>query len=390
MIRGVPSADWARRAMWAGVARQVLAHGEMSRPVLARWLAVGPRALEAMLGELPAGGMLVERRGRVALNARFGSVVGVDMGASNLRFALADFTGGVLARAEEKLRPEDGPRKTIHQIQKGIEGLLKSSADLSLRAIAIDVPSPVHPKTRVATFANNLPGWKNIDLRGELERKFRLPVAMENDANMAAIGEHWRGIARGKDHFVFVAVGTGIGSGIFANGRLYEGHTGAAGELFRLQIEWPRWAEEFPETGYFENYVSGMGIAAEGRKALGGSAASTDLIAMRDARFVFAAMRRGNPSARAVLEKIFTMLGVGVANLVAILDPDLIVLGGGIVAGAPEFILSTVRKVVRKIHPNAPPVKLSALGDRAQTAGAIYSALRAACSPDLPESHRPR
>ncbi len=325
-------------------------------------------------------------RDRTNPSARRGCVAGVDMGASNLRFALADFSGKVFARVEEKLRPEDGPRKTILQIQKGIERLLKRRAGVPLRAIAIDVPSPVHPKTRVATFANNLPGWKNIDLRAELERKFRLPVAMENDANMAAIGEHWRGVARGKDNFVFVAVGTGIGSGIFANGRIYEGRTGSAGELFRLQIDWRRWAEEFPDTGYFENFVSGMGIAAEGRKALGGTAASKGLIEMRDARFVFEAMRRGNRQACEVLEKIFTMLGVGVANLVAILDPDLIVLGGGIVAGAPEFVLSTVRKVVRKIHPDAPPIKLSALGARAQTTGAIFSALNAASRPGLPAS----
>lgn len=329
-------------------------------------------------------------RGRATPVGRRGCVAGVDMGASNLRFALADFTGKVLARAEEKLRPEDGPRKTILQIQKGIERLLGRRAGLLLRAIAVDVPSPVHPKTRVATFANNLPGWKDIDLRRELEKKFRLPVVMENDANMAAIGEHWRGVARGKDNFVFVAVGTGIGSGIFANGRLYEGRTGSAGELFRLQVEWPRWAEEFPDTGYFENYVSGMGIAAEGRKALGSSARPGGLIELRDARFVFDAMRRGNPEARGVLEKIFTMLGVGVANLVAILDPDLIVLGGGIVAGAPEFVLSTVRKVVRKIHPDAPPIKLSALGDRAQTAGAIYSALRAAHGANVAEARPSR
>ena len=380
MTRAVPSTDWARKAVWAGVARQVLAHGEMSRPVLAQWLAVGPRVLGAMLHELAAGGMIVERRGRVGLNARFGSVVGVDMGASNVRFAVADFTGRVLARSEEKLRPEDGPRKTIRQIQEGIERLGRRRPGFPLRAIAIDVPSPVHPKTRVATFANNLPGWKNIDLRRELERKFRLPVAIENDANMAAIGEHWRGVARGKDNFVFVALGTGIGSGIFADGRLYPGRTGSAGELFRLNVDWRRWAEVFPDTGYFEHYVSGMGIAAAGRRILGTFAKgrSSGLAEARDARFVFDAMRRGNPKARALLDEIFTMLGVGVANLIAVLDPDLIVLGGGLVNGAPDLMLSFVRKVVGKIHPNAPPVKLSALGDGAQTAGAIYSALRAA------------
>ncbi len=380
MTRGVPSTDWALETVWAGVARRVLAHGEMSRPVLARWLAVGPRVLEAMLGDLGTEGMIVERRGRVGLNARFGSVVGVDMGASNLRFALADFSGAPLSVVGGKVRPEDGPQKAIAQIAKGIRRLVRVRGGARLRAIGISVPSPVDAKTRVATFANNLPGWKNIDLRSELEGLFRVPVEIENDANLAAVGEHWRGVARGKDNFVFVALGTGIGSGIFADGRLYPGRTGSAGELFRLNVDWRRWAEVFPDTGYFEHYVSGMGIAAAGRRVLKtlGGRKSSGLAEARDARFVFEAMRRGNPKARALLDEIFTMLGVGVANLIAVLDPDLIVLGGGLVKGAPDRMLTIVRKVVGKIHPNAPPIKLSALGDGAQTAGAIYSALRAA------------
>jgi predicted NBD/HSP70 family sugar kinase len=379
-------------AVSAYVARLLLRRGEMSRPELARALFLGPGVLEAMLGELPVGGMIIERRGRVAPNAGFASVVGVDMGASNLRFALADFSGTPLSAAWGKVRPEDGPQKTIAQIAQGIRRLVRRRKRAPLRAIAVSVPSPVDPKTRVATFANNLPGWKNIDLRSELEQMFRVPVEIENDANLAAIGEHWRGVARDKANFVFVALGTGIGSGIFADGRLYRGRTGSAGELFRLNVDWRRWREEFHETGFFENYVSGMGIAAAGRRVLGrlGGRRSSGLTGARDARFVFDAMRRGNPKARAVLDEIFTMLGVGVADLVAVLDPDLIVLGGGLVKGAPERMLSIVRKVVKTIHPGAPPVKLSALGDRAQIFGAIYSALEAACRLGLPEPRASR
>jgi glucokinase len=124
-----------------------------------------------------------------------------------------------------------------------------------------------------------------------------------------------------------------------------------------------------------------MGIAAEGRKALQppASSAASDLATERDAYFVFEAFRQGDPNARSVLERIFTMLGVGISNVVAILDPDLIVLGGGIVKGAPEFMLSTVGKVVQHIYKeNAPPIKLSALEDKAQTFGAIRSALTVA------------
>jgi glucokinase len=145
-----------------------------------------------------------------------------------------------------------------------------------------------------------------------------------------------------------------------------------------MNIDWPRWAEDFGDSGHFESYVSGIGIAAEGRKTLQPPASSgaSDLATERDAYFVFEAFRQGDPNARAVLEKIFTMLGVGISNIVSILDPDLIVLGGGIAKGAPEFMLSTVGKVVQHLYKeNAPPIKLSALEDKAQTFGAIRSAL---------------
>jgi glucokinase len=204
---------------------------------------------------------------------------------------------------------------------------------------------------------------------------------MENDANLAAIGEHWRGIARGVNNFVFIALGTGIGSGVFADGKLYRGRTGWAGELFRMNIDWPRWSEDFSDTGHFESLVAGLGIAAEGRKMLGPAAQGDPggLAQERDAFFVFESFRQGNPQARTVLEKIFTMLGVGIANVVAILDPDLIVLGGGITKGAPDFMLATVGKVVRAIQKEiTPPIKLSALEDKAQTFGAICSALAVA------------
>jgi glucokinase len=281
----------------------------------------------------------------------------------------------------------------IAQIKEGIRSLAVSARSerrnketaagathaSPLRALAIGVPSPIDPERGVVAYANNLPGWKNIHLGRELQKEFRVPVFLENDANMAALGEHWRGVARDVKNFVFIALGTGIGSGIFVDGKLHRGRTGNAGELYRLNVEWQRWTEDFGEVGYFESYVSGMGIAAEGRRVLGPSALSDPGLAEeRDAYFVFEAYRQGNPLARQVLEKVFTMLGVGVADLVAVLDPDLIVLGGGITKGAPAFMMDTVDKVVHRLQSDPPPVRLSALEDKAQTYGAIASALTVA------------
>jgi len=383
--------------------REIAAPGVIALRTLGRAVGIPASTLANMIRTLVRRGLVVlsEDRKKVGVNPRYGYVVGIDLGASHLHFALADFRGEILKDSTIKIRPEDGPKKMIGQIKEGIGAL--AAAPLSaggrdsntkaaghprgsvgpalrlgrLRAISIGVPSAVDTVQGVVGWANNLPGWTNVHLGRELERAFRVPIFLENDANMAAIGEHWRGVAKGVRNFVFVALGTGIGSGILIDGKIYAGRTGWAGELFRMNVEWQRWDEEFPDTGYFESYVAGLGIAAEGRKALGAPPpGDAGLREERDAFFVFQAHREGNPKATEVLERIFTILGVGMANVVAVLEPDLIVFGGGIAKGAPDLMLSIVEKVVRRIQKDiTPPFVLSSLGDKAQTYGAIRSAL---------------
>jgi glucokinase len=314
-----------------------------------------------------------------------GWVAGVDMGASNLRFARADWRGRIQSTASERVRPEGGPEGVISQIVVGVERLASSRGKGSApAAIAVGVPSAVDPCTGRVSLANNLPGWVNVDLGGAIQAHFKTQVVVDNDANMAALGERWRGTARRAANFVFVALGTGIGSGVVVNGQLCHGRTGNAGELYRFNVDWRQWQRTFPDTGYFEFRVAGLGIAAAGRRALGGRKQrnARGLVADRDAHFVFEAFRAGNPRARAVLDRAFTILGVGVSDLVSVLDPDLVVLGGGLTRGAPQLMLETVRRVVRQIHPDiAPPIRLSTLGDRAQLYGAISAALESTNTP---------
>jgi predicted NBD/HSP70 family sugar kinase len=311
--------------------------------------------------------------------------VAVDMGASHLRFVLADERGQILEEARERVKSEAGTRAVVTQILEGITRLAPTGE--SLHGIAIGVPGAVHPQTGKVFEANNVPGWREVDLGQELEDAFQVPVFLDNDANMAAIGEHWRGVAQSVDNFVFVALGTGIGAGVFVNGRICRGRTGSAGEIFKMNVDWTRWNDDFPDTGHFETYVSGLGLAAEGRKILpGGNGANASTLAEeRDARYVFSAMHRGNAQACALVENSFTMLGVGMANLVSVLDPELIVVNGGVVRGAPELLLKTVERVVRRIHERPPEIRLSSLGDKAQIWGALYTLLH----PSAPPAIRP-
>ena len=362
--------------------QRLASHGEVALSALAREVGLRPPTLAGKLRPLGRRELVVysKDRKRVGINPAYGYVVGVDLGGSHLHYALADFRGEIFKDTTVKVRPEDGPHKMIQQMKEQIRFLAKEAGRRKLLALAVGVPSPVDTEQGVVAWANNLPGWTNIRLGRELEKAFRVPIFMENDANMAAIGEHWRGVARGVKNFVFVALGTGIGSGVFVDGKLLHGRTGSAGEVFRMNLEWNRWDEEFPDTGYFENYVAGLGIAAAGRKVLGApTTEDAGLREERDAYFVFQEHREGNPQATAVLERVFTILGVGISNVVAVLDPELIVFGGGIAKGAPDLMLATVEKVVRRIQKEiTPPFKLSSLGDKAQTYGAIASALTVA------------
>jgi glucokinase len=302
--------------------------------------------------------------------------VAVDMGASHLRFVLATADGQILAQARDQVSSEHGPSAVIAQIRTGIAGVLEQKPEAgTVRGIAIGVPGGVDPRTGKVLEANNVPGWHEVDMGGELEEAFQLPVYLDNDANMAAIGERWRGVARGVDDFVFIALGTGIGAGLFVNGQISRGRNGFAGELFRMNLEWPRWNEDFPDTGYLEAYVSGRGLATEGRKVLaeGNGRPLNSLAESRDARFVFDALRKNHPQAKALVEKSFVMLGVGVANIANILDPELIVFNGGLVQGAPEMLLEIVERVVARIHPRPPHIRFSTLGDQAQIWGALHT-----------------
>ena len=297
------------------------------------------------------------------------------MGATHLRFVLADPSGNFLKRSFAQVQSESGPRGVISQTREGIEQLLEGADCGALRGIAIGVPGAVDPKSGKVLDANNLPGWREVDMGQELKKAFSVPIYLDNDANMAAIGERWRGVAKGVDNFIFIAVGTGIGAGIFIDGRMCRGYSGFAGELFRMNLDWTRWEEDFPDTGYLEAHISGVGLAMQGRKVLAGGNGSkgTTLAESRDARYVFEAMSAGDAQARALVEKSFVMLGVGVANMVSILDPELVVFNGGIVQGAPELLVEIVQRVVQRIHPRAPRIALSTLGDKAQIFGALHT-----------------
>jgi len=191
---------------------------------------------------------------------------------------------------------------------------------------------------------------------------------VDNDVNMAVLGEHWRGVARGRRNVVFIAVGAGIGAGLLINGALYRGATHAAGEVGYMLLDPKALWQEFRELGFLELRASGPALAARARQVMQRSRLS-------DAKAIFEAARQGDVAAQRVVEEAIEYLGTAVANLATVLDPEMIVLGGG-VSLAGEVLLDPIRAAIERTVPARPAVVVSALKDQAQLYGAVFSALQ--------------
>jgi glucokinase len=193
-----------------------------------------------------------------------------------------------------------------------------------------------------------------------------LPVVIDSDRAGYVLGESWLGAGRGHRHVVFVAIGTGIGVGILADGRLVRGAGGVAGAAGWFALD-PRWTPRYAEVGCWEAEAAGPAIAA----ACGTS----------DAQSAVAAARRGDSSARDALERAARYTGMGVANLVSVLDPEVVILGGGLMTGASDLLLESIRAEVRRwaqpIAASRCRLELSALGGSAGVLGAARLALDA-------------
>jgi glucokinase len=342
--------------------------GPISRAELAKRTRLSPPTVSAVVEDLVGGvhllqevGVGVANRGRppmmLSTNAEFGFLTGVDIGSQTLRVALADLEGRVLARHREKTEA-DSREGVLQQIERGIERVFTDAGrDIKkLFAIGVGAPGMTNVNEGRVIEAAHLRGWVDVPLRDRLQGRFNAPVRVDNDANMAALGERWQGSARDIDDFVFIAIGAGVGAGVMVGGHLHRGHHWYAGEISRMNLDHRDWQVDFGQSGYLERRV---GAGPEGWKA------------------VFDAAARGDAGATSAIDELAIYLGTAVGNITTVLDPAMVVFGGGLSHAGPSLI-EPVRRVVARIVPNVPAIKISALGDDAQLMGALYSALEIA------------
>lgn len=300
-------------------------------------------------------------------------VVAVDIGGSNLRVALANSRGNILGKWSASTKDTSSPEMVIAQIEEGVDSLLEASSASrnSLAAIAAGAPGITDAEAGVVVATSYLRGWRDVPFQSLLEFAFGIPAAVENDVRMAALGEHWMGAARGIPNFVFLAIGTGIAAGMFANGTLIRGANSTAGEVGYMYV--PGTSEQVAQRGTpgsLESALGGDSIRQQWLEAGEAGAHSNHLTATE----IFDLALTGHRLAMRILDRSAQLLAYAVYNISLVLNPSLFVLGGGVgMSGALRDATEAVLK--RYSEPLRPKVIISNLGQDAQLMGAIRLAL---------------
>jgi glucokinase len=304
-----------------------------------------------------------------------GYVVGIDIGGTNLRLALADVTGSVVARSSSSTAGVRGADAVVALIADGVQSLrLQVSAPHhALKAVAAGAPGVTNVDAGVVIATSYLMGWRDVPLRALLEDALNVPAAIDNDVNLAAIGELWAGAAKGARDFVFLAIGTGIGAGIILNGSPFRGTNWAAGEIgYMLVPGTPDQPANHGEPGALESMIGGEGIKTQWQSLW--SADRTTLPKDLTATEIFDHALTGDPLARTILRQSARMLSQAVYNISLVLNCPLFVLGGG-VGMHPALHSATQTMLDQRSIRKRPQLVLSTLGADAQLMGALRLAL---------------
>jgi glucokinase len=310
-------------------------------------------------------------------------VVGVDLGGTNLRLALADLDGRIISRGSTGTVGIQDPDEIVALIVGGVEELLKqhSLSRCLVRAIAVGAPGVTNVDSGVVIATSYLMGWRDVPLRGLLESALGVPAAVDNDVNVAAMGERWMGAARENRDFVFLAVGSGVGAGIVLNGHIFQGMEWMAGEIGYMLVPGTSEAPvEDGKPGALEELVGGEGIKTQWQTVW--SEASTPLPKSLTATQIFDYAIAGDALAKTILHQAARTLAYAIHNISLILNCPLFVLGGG-VGMHPALCEATQEIIVQRGGRVQPKLAVSTLGTDAQLLGAVRLALDTASTRNL-------
>ena len=325
--------------------------------------------------------------GLLRFKADHGYVAAADIGGTRLRMLMTDLNGEVVTQwSTVLLKQQKTPAAVCALTKDGLRIMCEQSGTDPGRLLHLTAGAPgiTNVDTGVVLSAPNLKQWNEVPLRAMLEQQTGLPVQVDNDTSLAAVGEYRRGAAIGVDNFVFIAIGTGVGAGIFLRGQLHHGAQWCAGEIGYLGVGGQqRRPMQIRRTGQLESMIGGGGIEQHWLTLLKKhpTTANAELGRLRAGQ-IFDLARDGDPLARKTLTFAAGLVADTVADISLLLNPELVVLGGG-VGAHPELCRATAALVER--HEFAKPqLRSSALGTRAQLFGAISLSIAAATASLLP------
>lgn len=381
----------------AGTVAAIRKGGPLSRSVLqdtlgtsrANVTAAVTRLLEIQV--LQDAGVGVSQGGRppqlYGVNGRLGFIAGVDVGATSVDLALADFNGRILARHAEPADVGDDPTDLLGHIADLIDALLTEQRGQAgqVLAVGIGVPGPVKFAEGVLIAPPLMPRWESFPIQDFMRGRFpNARVVVDNDVNVMAIGEKAAGGGQSLSNFLFLKIGTGIGCGIICNGRIYRGHEGAAGDVGHICIDYNGPRCHCGNVGCLEVMAAGPAIAMRGREAALNGDSPQLLQRLRDNNDVLTAEDVGNAAKagdHAANEIVFAsgrMIGGMLAGLVNFFNPEMVFLGGG-VSNIGYRLLSSIRQSVLRrstaLSTRHLRIEFSHLGADAGVIGAIWLAL---------------
>jgi glucokinase len=382
-IRTITAAEM-REINRSAIMEMIRGGSPISRTQIAEELQVSLPTVMRIADDLMADGLVVEdderewsggrKRKRLIFNGSQHLILGIDLGGTKIYGAVADLNGTVLYETRIE-HHETQAEDSLELLCSVIDQLLEcaKSKNLPVRGIGIGVPGVVQPDTGIVSIAPAL-GWKDFPLKPRLLERYDYTIAVDNDVNLAALGEMWFGTEEDENNLVLLTIGTGIGAGIIINGVVYGGSHNMAGEVGYFLPDRDHLGKSYPGFGALELLASGTGIANRARQALAGTRPPGELAALT-AYDVFDAVRRQEDWALSVLDETVGYLAQLIAAITTIFDPDVVLLGGGVSRSADLFI-DPVRERLEGSVLLVPNIRPSRLGYRAAVMGAIIRLLR--------------
>jgi glucokinase len=266
--------------------------------------------------------------------------VGVDLGGTNLRIAAVDDGGKMLSKITLETDVRRGREFVVEELVRSVVQMRDKFREAELYGIGVGVPGLIDSETGRLVESPNLPGWEDYDVKGDIERRLGATVILENDANVAAMGEQWLGAGRKSESLCMYTLGTGVGGGLILEGKLWRGWNGMAGELGHCNV-YPDGHEcKCGSRGCLEQYASATAVVRMAREAMEGGAA-TELRSLNaeelSSQAIYESAMRGDAVAKSVFERVGRALGLAIGNMVNAMNFPLYVIGGGVSSAWDAF-----------------------------------------------------